>query len=155
MKLYFKAGPKVKALPTLLKDTTNNPYRAVGEYMSATWLPAFVRAGGLGEWKTPLRGGTPMYDTGKWSQGFVYSVGEKSTRIWNMRFPQNIQHVHEFGAVIKAKNAPYLRFQINGKWFRKKQVTIPARPLWIWRPEMIAAAMRIFKSAILDRVSAL
>lgn len=36
--------------------------------------------------------------------------------------------VHEYGATIKAKNKPYLRFNIGGRWVQKKSVTIPARP---------------------------
>jgi len=34
----------------------------------------------------------------------------------------------EKGGVITAKNKPYLSFQIDGKWFKKKSVTIPPRP---------------------------
>ena len=36
--------------------------------------------------------------------------------------------IHEFGGVIRAKNAPYLAFKIGEKFIRKKQVVIPARP---------------------------
>lgn len=36
--------------------------------------------------------------------------------------------IHEEGGVIKAKNAPYLHFQVGGRWVKTKQVTIPARP---------------------------
>lgn len=36
--------------------------------------------------------------------------------------------VHEYGAVIKPKNKPFLRFQIGERWVTLKQVTIPARP---------------------------
>ncbi|MEM4709852.1 MAG: HK97 gp10 family phage protein [Candidatus Diapherotrites archaeon] len=36
--------------------------------------------------------------------------------------------VHEYGATIRAKNKPYLTFNINGNWVKKKEVTIPARP---------------------------
>lgn len=35
--------------------------------------------------------------------------------------------VNARGAVIKAKNAPYLVFRIGGRLFKKKQVIIPAR----------------------------
>jgi phage gpG-like protein len=35
--------------------------------------------------------------------------------------------VHEYGAVISAKNAPFLVFKVLGKTIRTKQVTIPAR----------------------------
>ena len=43
--------------------------------------------------------------------------------------------VHEFGAVIRAKNAPFLKFQVGGKWVQKKQVLAPARPFM--RPALI------------------
>lgn len=35
--------------------------------------------------------------------------------------------IHEYGGIIRAKNAPYLVFFYNGRWYRKKQVTIPQR----------------------------
>ena len=45
--------------------------------------------------------------------------------------PQPIYaHVHEFGKTIKAKRAPYLVFVYKGRWRKKKQVTIPRRPVW-------------------------
>lgn len=37
-------------------------------------------------------------------------------------------HVHQFGAMITAKNARYLTFRAGGRWARAKSVTIPARP---------------------------
>ncbi len=36
--------------------------------------------------------------------------------------------IHEYGGTIKAKNAPYLVFKLGPFWYKKKQVTIPARP---------------------------
>jgi phage gpG-like protein len=37
--------------------------------------------------------------------------------------------IHENGGVIRAKNAPYLKFQLpNGQWISKKEVSIPSRP---------------------------
>ena len=35
---------------------------------------------------------------------------------------------HEFGGVIKAKNGPYLKFKIDGKWVQVPFVTQPAHP---------------------------
>lgn len=36
---------------------------------------------------------------------------------------------HEFGATIRAKNGPFLIFQLDsGEWIRTRSVTIPARP---------------------------
>lgn len=77
------------------------------------------------------------------SQGFV-TVGT------------NVQYakVHEFGMVIEAKNAPYLKFKTDdGAWHSKKQVTIPARPFM--RPALVnnssiirAAMVAIVKRAV-------
>ncbi len=35
---------------------------------------------------------------------------------------------HQFGATIRPKAKKALRFQMGGRWFTKKSVTIPARP---------------------------
>lgn len=35
--------------------------------------------------------------------------------------------IHEFGGVIAAKRAKYLRFQIAGKWISRRSVTMPKR----------------------------
>ena len=36
--------------------------------------------------------------------------------------------IHEFGGTIHARRAPYLVFQVNGRWVKTKSVHIPARP---------------------------
>ena len=37
--------------------------------------------------------------------------------------------IHEFGGIIKARNKPFLAFQVDGgEWVFTKSVTIPARP---------------------------
>jgi phage gpG-like protein len=36
--------------------------------------------------------------------------------------------IHEYGGVIRPKAGQYLTFQVNGRWVRVRQVTIPARP---------------------------
>jgi len=35
--------------------------------------------------------------------------------------------IHEYGGIIRPKNAKFLMFQINGTWIRTKQVTMPKR----------------------------
>ena len=35
--------------------------------------------------------------------------------------------IHEYGGIIRPKNAKYLVFQIDSKWIRTKKVTIPKR----------------------------
>jgi len=39
--------------------------------------------------------------------------------------------IHELGGTIKATNAPYLKFLVDGRWIMVEQVKIPARP-YIW-----------------------
>ncbi len=54
--------------------------------------------------------------------------------------------IHEFGWKIKAKTPKWLRFKINGKWIRTKQVVIPKRPYL--RPaleESVSDISRIFE----------
>lgn len=36
--------------------------------------------------------------------------------------------IHEFGGIIRARAAQYLKFQVEGKWVTASQVTIPAKP---------------------------
>lgn len=57
----------------------------------------------------------------------VHVVGEKIVGL----FGSEVEYagIHEFGGVINAKNAKYLRFKtFDGSWHSVKSVTIPARP---------------------------
>jgi HK97 gp10 family phage protein len=36
--------------------------------------------------------------------------------------------IHEFGGIIKARSAKFLRFQVEGQWVMTKSVHMPARP---------------------------
>ena len=56
---------------------------------------------------------------------------------------------HEYGATIKAKNAPYLKFKIGNQWVSTKQVKIPARPFLY--PTVQRNRLRIF-DAIRERI---
>jgi phage gpG-like protein len=35
--------------------------------------------------------------------------------------------IHEYGGVIEARNAAYLKFQVGGRWVQKKSVVMPER----------------------------
>lgn len=35
--------------------------------------------------------------------------------------------IHEYGGIIAARNAAYLRFQVSGRWIQKKSVIMPER----------------------------
>jgi len=61
------------------------------------------------------------------------SITGKAQRIGNKiigKVGTNVEYarIHEFGGDIYPKNAPYLRFQVNGQWVTTKHVKIPKRP---------------------------
>jgi phage gpG-like protein len=91
-----------------------------------------------GPWK-PLntkltRTGSPLRNTGHLSNSMTYQVGGSgadqyvdigtSLQSKGVLFPA----VHQYGAVIKAKNSKYLRWMGPKGIIAAKQVTIPARP---------------------------
>jgi phage gpG-like protein len=56
--------------------------------------------------------------------------------------------VHEWGATISAKTAPYLKFQYGGGWNEVTSVKIPPRPF------MAATTLATTRSRVLSRVAA-
>jgi len=76
-------------------------------------------------WAPTIRGGNILRDTGRLRNSLTYEVqGDRVTVGTNVLYAP----VHQFGATITAKRAPFLVFQVGGRWVRKKSVTIPARP---------------------------
>ncbi|MDV7340975.1 phage virion morphogenesis protein [Terasakiella sp. A23] len=77
-------------------------------------------------WEKTNRGGQILVDSGITRDSFNSQV-EGST----VKHGSNQQHVktHQFGAVIKPKNAKVLAFEIDGKMVFARKVTIPARPI--------------------------
>jgi len=55
-------------------------------------------------------------------------VGEINGRKVILTSDFKYMKVHEYGALIEAKNQPYLKFQYRGRWVTKRSVQIPARP---------------------------
>jgi len=95
------------------------------------------------KWK-PLtsRQGQPLRDRGHLMASFNYRVDGNTLTVGtaDRRAP-----VHQFGAVIKPKTKPALRFMVNGQWVSVKKVTIPARPQVpleglppLWREDIVA-----------------
>jgi hypothetical protein len=131
----------------------DGPLDAVGSYVSSIGMPGYFRAGGDG-WAPVLRGGTPLIDTGALVSGFVYEMGGdgKSVVITNTGREPMVQEVLNFGAEIHATNAPYLTFKIGDSFVRKKQVTIPARPFWLWFSDLITASVQIAQQRLLENI---
>lgn len=38
--------------------------------------------------------------------------------------------IHEYGGIIRAKRAPYLKFKVRGQWVQVRQVRIRAKKFW-------------------------
>lgn len=81
-------------------------------------------------WPRSIRGGTTLVLTGALKSSInARSSAEGAEVGTNLIYAAT----HQFGAsgrTIRAKNKPFLKFQVGGRWIRKKQVTvnIPARP---------------------------
>ena len=131
----------------------DGPLDAVGSYVSSIGMPGYFRAGGDG-WAPVLRGGTPLIDTGALVSGFVYEMGSdgKSVVITNTGREPMVQGVLNFGAEIHATNAPYLTFKIGDAWVKKKSVSIPARPFWLWFSDLVSQSVQIAQQRILENI---
>jgi phage virion morphogenesis protein len=93
-----------------------------------------------------LRSGQPLRDTG-------HLAGKARTTRYDAVeaiIGTNLLYapVHQYGATIKAKNAPFLLFPTPTGWAKRKSVKIPARPFYpvgptlpmTWSKPLIAAA---------------
>ena len=58
--------------------------------------------------------------------------------------------VHQLGATITAKNAPYLKFKMGDRWVQKKSVTIPARRWFRVQDEDLNTIVSLLKNYILQ-----
>ena len=102
-------------------NALGNPEEAVGT--------ALVAVGDVVE----ARAKTNVQKQGLILEGRLRSAIQRRKLAWNEVivgvFDVIYAAIHEFGGVIKAKNAPYLWFKTkSGDWVRTKSVTIPARP---------------------------
>jgi len=75
----------------------------------------------------PNRNGTSILrETGRHLLDSVASRSSATEAEWGASW--EFAHVHQYGAVIEAKDAKALAFQIGGESVFAKRVTIPARP---------------------------
>jgi len=77
-------------------------------------------------WKPNAEGTSILLQTGQHLLQSIASEASADVAEWGATW--EYAHVHQDGAVIKAKNAKALGFSIGGKFVSVKQVTIPARP---------------------------
>lgn len=75
-------------------------------------------------WRSTYRGGSILRDTGRLANSFrVHFTAAGFTIGTNVKYAAT----HNYGATIKAKRGPYLRFRVGNRWVTKKQVVIPKR----------------------------
>jgi len=80
------------------------------------WLPSI---------RTRLVGGKILYQSGKLKNSIYVKVNGQSIQIGS---DLHYAKTHQFGATIRPKYKPLLKFKLaNGKWISKKQVIIPQR----------------------------
>ena len=77
-------------------------------------------------WPPNAEGTSILLQSGRNLRDSVASSATAATAEWGASW--EFAHVHQDGAVIKAKSAAGLRFQVGGKWVRTDTVTIPPRP---------------------------
>lgn len=97
-------------------------------------------------WRPVLRGGQPLRDTGTHLMNPLHHVVTGDSV--EVGVPHAWAAVHQFGKVIKAKNAAWLRFKIGNRWARKRSVTIPARPFLGVSGEDRGAILRILRDRL-------
>lgn len=140
-----------------LSSNINALSRKLKSYPEVTFRhlrPAFAKASAdfLARHKRERLSGRPGLNrvTGTLARSFTFSVsgGNLETLKATIFTTSKYSRIHEFGGVIRAKNAKYLTFKIGkGKgasWVSKKQVKIPKRLEFYrtWRSPKNAAAIK-------------
>jgi len=84
-------------------------------------------------------GGGPQVRTGRLAGSLRTEVVQEGDA-WVGRLIADAPYAaaQEYGAVIQANKAKYLKFQVQGRWVQKRRVELPARPYL--RPGIEAAA---------------
>jgi len=95
-------------------------------------LPA-VKAGGFvveGAAEINIREKLYRHPTGNLMNSINVKAGKTTAHSASVTIGTNVIYaaIHEFGGTIKAKNAPYLCFVVDGNFVKTKSVEIPARP---------------------------
>ncbi len=80
-------------------------------------------------WKRSIRaateGGQTLVDTGALQGSFV--AGQTTDTSTEVVSALPYAGPNNYGATIKARNAPYLKFKVGGRWVSNKRVVLPRR----------------------------
>jgi phage gpG-like protein len=124
-----RAIEKIKAMQDAAADM-QPVFATVGRVIKARIQLCFKL--GIDPWGSPwaalkIRKGQPLRDTGLLQRSITYKTDQTGVTIGTNQTPRAA--VHQFGAVIKPKNAKQLVFPgPGGRLIFAKKVTIPARP---------------------------
>ncbi len=138
----------------------DGPKRALAEAAHAEVMRSFdTQTDPWGRpWKRSVRaeleGGETLSDTGRLRRSITYRVLPEGFSIGtNVKYAAT----HQFGAVIKPKNAKVLRFRLpggvgrrkggRGRWVSAKKVVLPPRP-FIAYPKLSPRWLRAFEEAL-------
>lgn len=120
-----------KGLDKLADFAPKELNEVIGETLTASTLQRFDDERGPDgrPWKRSYRaeaeGGQTLTDSARLKNSINYRATDRTVEVGtNVKYAA----VHQEGKEIKAKNKSALRFQIGGRWARKKSVRIPARP---------------------------
>ncbi|MBU1157036.1 MAG: hypothetical protein KJ921_14355, partial [Proteobacteria bacterium] len=88
-------------------------------------------------------GGGPQIRTGRLANSLRTEVfQEGDTWVGQLSADTPYAAAQEYGAVIQANQAKYLKFQVQGRWVQKQRVELPARPYLRPGAEAAAEALR-------------
>lgn len=108
--------PVMRTLAGTVAAAIEQNFATAGARLGPRWKPSY---------RAQAQGGQTLQDTGRLAASLSQQVTAHSAVVGT-----NVQYarIHHYGGVIRAQHAPYLRFQVGGRWASKKQVTLPARP---------------------------
>lgn len=104
--------------------------------------------------RAEMEGGQTLSDTGRLRRSFTYRANDQGFIVGtNVRYAA----IHQYGGVIRAQQAKYLRFRLaggagrrkggRGRWVQTKSVRLPARP-FVPEPQLSPRWGKAFSEAI-------
>lgn len=122
-------GPAVAKLAALARFDASDLMSAIGalgESQTRRRIESEKTAPDGSPWPPNHTGSSILLESGQHLLGSIAWIASGDEALWGSSW--QFAHVHQDGAVIKAKAAPSLAFMLGGSFVLAKQVTIPARP---------------------------